>query len=72
MHAFDHPQVVTPTGARYVGVDFSRKICGVSVIRSGARAAGSLALHLHALHVCWKKPAAACFVPLQLHAIWGS
>ncbi|GAX82816.1 hypothetical protein CEUSTIGMA_g10242.t1 [Chlamydomonas eustigma] len=27
--------VVTPSGRQYVGVDFARKLCGVSVIRSG-------------------------------------
>ena len=28
-------RVTTPTGATYVGVDFAKKLCGVSVIRSG-------------------------------------
>jgi uridine kinase len=27
--------VVTPTGHQYVGVDFAKKLCGVSIIRSG-------------------------------------
>ena len=27
--------MTTPTGATYVGVDFAKKLCGVSVIRSG-------------------------------------
>ena len=27
--------VVTPTGHPYIGVDFCKKICGVSIIRSG-------------------------------------
>lgn len=27
--------VMTPTGEQYVGVDFAKKLCGVSVIRSG-------------------------------------
>lgn len=27
--------VTTPTGATYVGVDFAKKLCGVSIIRSG-------------------------------------
>jgi uridine kinase len=32
---FAEKTVVTPTGHRYVGVEFCRGICGVSVIRSG-------------------------------------
>ena len=32
---FKEKTVVTPTGRRYVGVEFAKKICGVSVIRSG-------------------------------------
>lgn len=32
---FSEKIVTTPTGHRYVGVDFTRGICGVSVIRSG-------------------------------------
>tara|TARA_B100000513_G_scaffold92516_1_gene38951 strand:+ start:357 stop:1346 length:990 start_codon:yes stop_codon:yes gene_type:complete len=32
---FTETVVVTPTGARYAGIDFSNKLCGVSVIRSG-------------------------------------
>lgn len=32
---FKEQTVVTPTGHQYVGVNFARKICGVSVIRSG-------------------------------------
>eukprot|EP00850_Spirogloea_muscicola_P024153 SM000456S16100 [mRNA] locus=s456:3467:8651:- [translate_table: standard] len=32
---FKERQVVTPTGSTYVGVDFCRKLCGVSIIRSG-------------------------------------
>ncbi len=27
--------VVTPTGSSYMGVNFARKLCGVSIIRSG-------------------------------------
>ncbi len=27
--------VDTPTGFQYVGVDFAKKLCGVSIIRSG-------------------------------------
>lgn len=27
--------MVTPTGRQYVGVDFAKKLCGVSIIRSG-------------------------------------
>ena len=27
--------MVTPTGHQYVGVDFAKKLCGVSIIRSG-------------------------------------
>jgi uridine kinase len=27
--------VTTPTGHQYVGVDFAKKLCGVSIIRSG-------------------------------------
>lgn len=27
--------VITPTGEQYVGVDFAKKLCGVSIIRSG-------------------------------------
>lgn len=32
---FTERSVVTPTGHEYVGVDFAKKLCGVSVIRSG-------------------------------------
>ena len=32
---FAERTVTTPTGAPYVGVDFAKKLCGVSVIRSG-------------------------------------
>lgn len=32
---FAEKAVITPTGDRYTGVDFSRRICGVSIIRSG-------------------------------------
>ena len=32
---FAEKRVTTPTGAPYVGVDFAKKLCGVSVIRSG-------------------------------------
>eukprot|EP00877_Chromochloris_zofingiensis_P004396 jgi/Chrzof1/13958/Cz08g19120.t1 len=32
---FQEKTVVTPTGHRYVGVDFARRLCGVSMIRSG-------------------------------------
>ena len=32
---FQEKTVVTPTGNQYVGVDFAKKLCGVSIIRSG-------------------------------------
>eukprot|EP00775_Hariotina_reticulata_P008007 gene8007-8205_t len=32
---FSEKVVTTPTGHAYVGVDFARKLCGVSIIRSG-------------------------------------
>ena len=32
---FTEMQVITPTGATYVGVDFCKQLCGVSIIRSG-------------------------------------
>ncbi|KAK4282260.1 hypothetical protein QN277_013657 [Acacia crassicarpa] len=32
---FTEKQVVTPTGSIYTGVDFCKKLCGVSIIRSG-------------------------------------
>ncbi|KAK9820354.1 hypothetical protein WJX72_009364 [[Myrmecia] bisecta] len=32
---FREKSVVTPTGHQYVGVDFAKKLCGVSIIRSG-------------------------------------
>ncbi|XP_047340927.1 uridine kinase-like protein 3 isoform X2 [Impatiens glandulifera] len=32
---FTEKQVITPTGCVYSGVDFSKRLCGVSVIRSG-------------------------------------
>lgn len=32
---FTEKQVVTPTGSTYIGVDFCKKLCGVSIIRSG-------------------------------------
>jgi len=32
---FAEKTVITPTGSSYVGVEFARKLCGVSIIRSG-------------------------------------
>ncbi|KAL8551285.1 hypothetical protein ACS0TY_000386 [Phlomoides rotata] len=32
---FTDKQVVTPTGSVYTGVDFCKKLCGVSIVRSG-------------------------------------
>ncbi|GJN04136.1 hypothetical protein PR202_ga21658 [Eleusine coracana subsp. coracana] len=32
---FTEKQVVTPTGSTYTGVDFCKKLCGVSIVRSG-------------------------------------
>ncbi|XP_020088551.1 uridine kinase-like protein 1, chloroplastic isoform X3 [Ananas comosus] len=32
---FTEKQVVTPTGSVYMGVDFCKKLCGVSIVRSG-------------------------------------
>jgi uridine kinase len=32
---FTEKQVITPTGSVYIGVDFCKKLCGVSIIRSG-------------------------------------
>ena len=32
---FCEKAITTPTGAKYVGVEFARKLCGVSLIRSG-------------------------------------
>ncbi|KAG0446951.1 hypothetical protein HPP92_028591 [Vanilla planifolia] len=32
---FKEKQVVTPTGSVYTGVDFCKRLCGISVIRSG-------------------------------------
>ncbi len=32
---FTEHSVVTPTGRTYTGVDFAKKLCGVSIIRSG-------------------------------------
>ncbi|KAJ3678248.1 hypothetical protein LUZ60_002051 [Juncus effusus] len=32
---FTEKQVITPTGSVYTGVDFSKRLCGISVIRSG-------------------------------------
>ncbi|KAI3492913.1 hypothetical protein L1887_42408 [Cichorium endivia] len=34
---FTEKQVTTPTGSVYTGVDFCKRLCGVSVIRSGER-----------------------------------
>lgn len=32
---FTEKAVITPTGRPYIGVDFAKKLCGVSIIRSG-------------------------------------
>ncbi|KAG0488167.1 hypothetical protein HPP92_006978 [Vanilla planifolia] len=32
---FTEKQIITPTGSVYTGVDFCKKLCGVSIIRSG-------------------------------------
>uniref|UniRef100_A0A0E0LX78 Uridine kinase n=1 Tax=Oryza punctata TaxID=4537 RepID=A0A0E0LX78_ORYPU len=32
---FTEKQIVTPTGSTYMGVDFCKKLCGVSIVRSG-------------------------------------
>jgi uridine kinase len=39
---FQEKTVTTPAGHCYVGVDFARKLCGVSVIRSGEWLRGGL------------------------------
>ncbi|KQJ90919.1 uridine kinase-like protein 1, chloroplastic [Brachypodium distachyon] len=32
---FTEKQIITPTGSVYMGVDFCKKLCGVSIVRSG-------------------------------------
>ncbi|XBH93187.1 hypothetical protein VPH35_084163 [Triticum aestivum] len=32
---FTEKQIITPTGSVYTGVDFCKKLCGVSIVRSG-------------------------------------
>ncbi|KAF2316441.1 hypothetical protein GH714_041782 [Hevea brasiliensis] len=32
---FTEKQVITPTGSVYTGVDFCKKLCGISIVRSG-------------------------------------
>ena len=32
---FAEHTVITPTGSQYVGVNFAKRLCGVSIIRSG-------------------------------------
>ncbi|KAG8057316.1 hypothetical protein GUJ93_ZPchr0002g26573 [Zizania palustris] len=32
---FTEKQIITPTGSIYMGVDFCKKLCGVSIVRSG-------------------------------------
>jgi len=39
---FDEKTVSTPTGEPYLGVSFTRKVCGVSIIRSGEAMENSL------------------------------
>ncbi|KAJ6376800.1 hypothetical protein OIU76_025868 [Salix suchowensis] len=34
---FTEKQVITPTGSVYTGVDFCKRLCGVSIIRSGEK-----------------------------------
>eukprot|EP00879_Flechtneria_rotunda_P028608 GHRR01030786.1.p2 GENE.GHRR01030786.1~~GHRR01030786.1.p2 ORF type:complete len:140 (-),score=36.47 GHRR01030786.1:638-1057(-) len=54
---FSEKTVITPTGAAYVGVDFARKLCGVSIIRSGKDLRWSQLLAT-AVRLCM--PAAQC------------
>ncbi|KAH6801593.1 uridine like 4 [Perilla frutescens var. frutescens] len=44
---FTEKQVITPTGTVYSGIDFCKRLCGVSVIRSGESME-------NALHACCK------------------
>ena len=56
--------VVTATGHPYIGVDFAKKLCGVSIIRSG-RVDGERAARLLQGHQDRQDPGApvrACFV----------
>lgn len=39
---FKPKEVTTPTGEHYIGVDFAKLICGVSIIRSGESMENSL------------------------------
>ncbi|PWS22331.1 uracil phosphoribosyltransferase, partial [Enterococcus faecium] len=32
---FTEKQIITPTGSIYMGVEFCKKLCGVSIVRSG-------------------------------------
>lgn len=32
---FNEKQVITPTGSIYTGIEFCKKLCGISIIRSG-------------------------------------
>ena len=71
---FTEHTVLTPTGHQYVGVDFAKKLCGVSIIRSGEsmenalRACckgikiGKILVHRCVLRLPW-----AC-MPVCLHA----
>ncbi|KAG6530138.1 hypothetical protein ZIOFF_012360 [Zingiber officinale] len=32
---FNEKQIITPTGSIYIGIEFCKKLCGISIIRSG-------------------------------------
>jgi hypothetical protein len=47
---FNEKTVTTPTGHAYVGVDLARKLCGVSIMRSGEQRAS---VHVNSCILFW-------------------
>ncbi len=49
---FTERTVTTPTGQKYVGVEFAKKICGVSLIRSGESMEAALRECCQGIKIC--------------------
>ena len=69
---FTERSVVTPTGHPYVGVDFAKKLCGVSIIRSGESMENALRACCKGIkigkilvHRCAERPAASALLGCQ-------
>jgi uracil phosphoribosyltransferase len=66
---FSEKTVTTPTGHAYVGVDFARKLCGVSIIRSGEFCFAALRILFTRFCSCfWWHPCQDCALHMSGNA----